>query len=306
MWEVVEAVFTGIYALEVVVKLTVFSWKRYIETTKNIFDFTITLLAIASSVIVYYPNAISDSRIIRMIVMLRVLRLIRLLTAMKRFQLIISVSAEILPAARDVCLLLFLLMFLFSSIGMSLFGGLISRDPMSKLSYLILGTEFAESEYWGNNFNDMLSAMNVLFNLLVVNNWTVLEAGFEAVAQTKWVRLYFVLFYIFGVILVNNLVIAFIINEFLVQREIFREKTDAEMVGEGEAVIYERRAIFDASQITGTETGTQGNYIARLRYATEEGHDHERLRKLFTQTSSADSQRTSVRKLSRTGFESGS
>ena len=31
------------------------------------------------------------------------------------------------------------------------------------------GTTYADCFYWGNNFNDLLSGMNVAFNLLVVN-----------------------------------------------------------------------------------------------------------------------------------------
>ena len=167
IWEMVETVFTVIYTIEVIIKVTVMSWRRYIESQRNVFDFTITVLAIISSVIVYYPNEFSDSRIIRMIVMARVLRLVRLLTAVKRFQLIGAISAEILPDAVPVIVLLFLIMYFFATIGVHLYGGLITRDPSNRLSYLVLGTDFSENDYWANNFNDMISAMNVLFNLLV-------------------------------------------------------------------------------------------------------------------------------------------
>lgn len=98
----------------------------------------------------------------------------------------------------------------------------------------------------------MVSAMNVLFNLLVVNNWTQCEIGYEATTKSKWVRLYFLAFHIIGVILVNNLVIAFIINAFLQQLAISKERVGEEVV-EGEAVIRDRRAIFNASVITGTK-----------------------------------------------------
>jgi hypothetical protein len=67
----------------------------------------------------------------------------------------------------------------------------------------------------------MFSGMNVLFNLLVINNWTECEVGYEAVTQSKWVRLYFLGFHILGVVLVNNLVTAFIITSFLQQLAIF-------------------------------------------------------------------------------------
>jgi two pore calcium channel protein len=84
-----------------------------------------------------------------MIVMARVLRLVRLLTAMKRFQLIGAISVEILPTARSIVLLLFLVMYMFAAIGVSLFGGLITRDPKNELSYLVLGTDFADNDYCG-------------------------------------------------------------------------------------------------------------------------------------------------------------
>jgi len=244
---------------------------------------------VATSIIVYYPNDYSDSRLIRMVLTTRVLRLLRLLTALESFQLIGKVSAEIIPAATGVCGLLFLMMYFFAALGLNLYGGLITRDPENKVSYLILDTDFSDSEYWANNFNDMLSGMNVLFNLLVVNNWMVCEIGFEAATEAKWVRLFFLSFHIMGVILVNNLVIAFVISNFLSQLAIFRENTGAEVV-EGEAVIQDRRALFDASQITGTKTSVSGAYFARLRHANSglsgSDHHHARLRALFTQTSS--------------------
>jgi hypothetical protein len=47
------------------------------------------------------------------------------------------------------------------------------------------------------------------FRCVLGNNWTGCEVGYEAVTQSKWVRLYFL-----GFVLVNNLVIAFIITSF--------------------------------------------------------------------------------------------
>jgi hypothetical protein len=311
-----ETMFTIIYTLEVIAKVNVFGWKAYTEIQRNVFDFSITVLAVVSTVIVYYPNSFNDSRIIRMIILARVLRLVRLLMAMKRFQLIGKISAEILPAATNTLLVLFCLMYFFAALGMQLYGGFITRDPDNAMAFLVLNTDFSENDYWANNFNDMISGMNVsisvpvlsllpvifflayqngmfwylqvLFNLLVVNNWTECEIGYEKVTQSKLVRLFFLGFHIFGVILVNNLVIAFVITSFLEQLTFFREADEQEVVGDGEAVIHHRRAIFEASQVTGTSTNLSGDYIARLRHNInfDNCRDKERLRLLFTQTSS--------------------
>lgn len=156
-----ETVFTGIYLFEAVSKILVQGWKRYLDSAKNVFDFWITVMAVSSSVIVYYPNEFSDSRLIRMILTARVLRLIRLLSALKSFQLIGRISAEILPAASSVITVLFLSMYFFAALGMQLYGGMITRDPSNPMSELQLGSEYADSSYWANSFNDMLSGMNV-------------------------------------------------------------------------------------------------------------------------------------------------
>jgi two pore calcium channel protein, plant len=116
IWEVMETVFTVIYFLEAAIKILVKGWKKYIESAHNVFDFSVTVMAVVSSAIVYYPNDFSDSRLIRMILSARVLRLIRLLTAWKPFRLIGLISAEILPAASSVFTVLFLVMYFFATV----------------------------------------------------------------------------------------------------------------------------------------------------------------------------------------------
>ena len=161
VWELVETIFTAVYSLEVLAKVTVYGWKAYTEDTRNIFDCTVTALAVVSSAIVYYPNQFSDSRLIRMIVMARVLRLIRVLAATKSFQVLFIVSKEILPAASSVIYVLFATLYVFAALGVHLYGGMVTRDPANPLSFLILDTDFSDNDYWGNNFNDMISGMNV-------------------------------------------------------------------------------------------------------------------------------------------------
>lgn len=116
---------------------------------------------------------------------------------------------------------------------------------------------------------------------------TECEIGFEATTQAKWVRLYFLSFHIVGVILVNNVVSAFIINSFMTQLAILRERDEAEVI-DGEAVLYHEQAVFDGSMVTGTKTNLKGSFIARIRHTaqSEEGHYHDRLKRLFSRSSS--------------------
>jgi two pore calcium channel protein len=155
--ELLETIFTTLYVVEALLKITVDGWKRYSESARNCFDFGVTLVALVATAYVYYPNAYSDSRLIRLVVMARVLRLVRLLMMVPAFQLLGAITAEILPAALNVLLLLFFLMYWFAALGMLLYGGMITRDPNNPLSSAILGNDFSDNDYWGNNFNDMVS-----------------------------------------------------------------------------------------------------------------------------------------------------
>ena len=284
-----ETAFTVVYGVEAGSKILVYGWRTYCDKVKNAFDLTITILAIISTAVIYYPNDYSDSRLIRMILSARVLRLIRLLTAFQPFQQIGRISAIILPAAKNVIIVLLITLYIFAVLGMHLYGGMITRDPNNRLSFLLLNTDFSASEYWANNFNDMIGGMNVLFNLLVVNNWFVCEEGYEAVTQAKWVRLFFLSFHVVGVIVVNNLVIAFIINNFLQQMAHSKHESTVGTEHIGHAVhIGEDSAVFDASKVTGTVTHVQGDYIAKFRLSSSdvdhEYRDRERFRTLFTQS----------------------
>ena len=112
-----------------------------------------------------------------------------------------------------------------------------------------------------------------------------------ATTEGKWVRFYFLSFHICGVILANNLVTAFIINNFMTQLAVLRERDVDEIVGEvghGEAWLSHQRAVFDGSVVTGTKTDLTGAFIARIRHTpeSEEGHYHERLKRLFSKSSS--------------------
>lgn len=246
------------------------------------------MMAVIATAYVYYPNAYNDPTLIKLVVMARVCRLIRLLFALKAFQMFGAISIDILPAARSVFLILLFVMYFSSSLGVFLYGGVITRDPANHLSYLLMeADDFVNNEYWANNFNDMMSGVNVLFNLLVVNNWTECEIGFEYVTGSKMVRFYFFFFHLIGVVIISNVVTSFIINAYMQQMEtIYKRLEFAEQIGD-EAFVAGGQGVFDATTVTGTKTGVQSVYIARIkpRHMDINVDEQDALRKLFTRTS---------------------
>lgn len=52
-WELIESAFTFVYVLEVILKVMVNGWKKYSESARNMFDFSVTLLAVLATAYVY-------------------------------------------------------------------------------------------------------------------------------------------------------------------------------------------------------------------------------------------------------------
>mmetsp|Transcript_6687 Transcript_6687/g.10168 ORF Transcript_6687/g.10168 Transcript_6687/m.10168 type:complete len:221 (+) Transcript_6687:580-1242(+) len=123
VWEGLETVFTIFYCVEMFFKILTNGWKRFSSNWRNIYDLFITTLSVAASIYVYYPNDFSNSRLIWYVTMARILRLSRLLVAIPSFQVTGKTFIDILPAVRRVFGLLFCIMYLFSTLGVILFGG---------------------------------------------------------------------------------------------------------------------------------------------------------------------------------------
>ena len=66
---------------------------------------------------------------------------------------------QVLPEARRLLHLLFVLLFSFAALGVVLYGGKINTDPDSKYSHALKHTAYAQANYYDFNFNDMPSGI---------------------------------------------------------------------------------------------------------------------------------------------------
>ena len=81
-----------------------------------------TLSTFVVVLIVYIPNAISDARYIRFVLLLRLLRLLRLLAWSPHVRFVSSTFLATLPEAQRLLQTLFILLYLFASLGLELYG----------------------------------------------------------------------------------------------------------------------------------------------------------------------------------------
>eukprot|EP01032_Pedospumella_encystans_P016984 gene16984-19355_t len=108
-------------------------------------------------------------------------------------------------------LVLVVMMYAFSGIGVLLFGGVISRTGPG--SGNVANSDYGEGEYYPLNFNDMPSGIVTMFTLLMVNNMHITTSGFVA-AESQWAEVFFALWYAFGVLLMLNVLTAVFVDQF--------------------------------------------------------------------------------------------
>ena len=62
------------------------------------------------------------------------------------------------------------------------------------------------------NFNDFPASLITLFHIMVVNNWYVTANMYYYVMDSSWPIFYFMLFWVMTVLIMLNLVIAFVLD----------------------------------------------------------------------------------------------
>lgn len=195
-----DKIVLGIFTLEVVLKIAAEKKRpwRYFADGWNIFDFTIVAVC-------YLPLGGSYVAVLRMF---RLLRVIRLITVVPKLQLLVTALLRSLPSMFYVCLLLFLLFYVYAVIGVMLFSG---NDPV----------------HFGNLWTSFLS----LFRIVTLEDWTdimylqmygsdvyqgynqsVAELAIQPKAMPLIGAAYFTSFVLLGTMIMLNLAIGVIIN----------------------------------------------------------------------------------------------
>jgi hypothetical protein len=151
-------------------------------------------------------------------------RLVRLACGfgkIRRFRVIIETLIEIGPLLITCGLLQFVLYYAFAVVGMEAFGGRMYADnpALAHTGYLAQG-------YLRNNFDDISLACTTLFEVMVVNQWHVLAGGFIAVTS-EWAWLYFVSFHLGAVVINLNIIVALVLEAFVLLFKIKGEESSA-------------------------------------------------------------------------------
>ncbi|XP_062838984.1 voltage-dependent T-type calcium channel subunit alpha-1I isoform X3 [Anolis carolinensis] len=198
--EICNVVFTSMFALEMILKLAAFGLFDYLRNPYNIFDSIIVIISIWEII----GQADGGLSVLRTFRLLRVLKLVRFMPALRR-QLVVLMKT--MDNVATFCMLLMLFIFIFSILGMHIFG--------CKFS---LRTDTGDTVPDRKNFDSLLWAIVTVFQILTQEDWNVVL--YNGMASTSpWASLYFVALMTFGNYVLFNLLVAILVEGF--QAEVF-------------------------------------------------------------------------------------
>ncbi|KAA0175186.1 hypothetical protein FNF27_03194 [Cafeteria roenbergensis] len=216
---VVNGIMQGLliaFAVELALKLFGLGFAPFCQDLFNVLDLVVVPAALIAEPIEAAYDA--DTRIVEKIAFVRIVRLLRGLRALPNFGLLIRTFSNIVPMFARYMLVAVLVYYMFAILGMELFAGLI-RPPAedSEAVHMLTGTAYLSNAYWDVTFDTLGRSYVTLFSLMVVNNWAITMEGYVA-ATSRWYMIYFYIWYFVIVLLVLNIVTAFLLDDFTVMQ----------------------------------------------------------------------------------------
>uniref|UniRef100_A0AAQ6AAL8 Ion transport domain-containing protein n=1 Tax=Amphiprion ocellaris TaxID=80972 RepID=A0AAQ6AAL8_AMPOC len=197
--EICNIVFTSMFTLEMILKLTAFGFFEYLRNPYNIFDGIIVIISVCEII----GQADGGLSVLRTFRLLRVIKLVRFMPALRR-QLVVLMKT--MDNVATFCMLLMLFIFIFSILGMHIFG--------CKFS---LKTEAGDTVPDRKNFDSLLWAIVTVFQILTQEDWNMVL--YNGMASTSpFAALYFVALMTFGNYVLFNLLVAILVEGFQAER----------------------------------------------------------------------------------------
>uniref|UniRef100_A0A096M832 Voltage-dependent T-type calcium channel subunit alpha n=1 Tax=Poecilia formosa TaxID=48698 RepID=A0A096M832_POEFO len=203
--EISNIVFTSLFSLEMLLKVLVYGPFGYIKNPYNIFDGIIVVISVWE-IVGQQGGGLSVLRTFRL---MRVLKLVRFMPALQR-QLVVLMKT--MDNVATFCMLLMLFIFIFSILGMHLFGCKFGSERD--------GDTLPDRK----NFDSLLWAIVTVFQILTQEDWN--KVLYNGMASTSPVAaLYFIALMTFGNYVLFNLLVAILVEGFQT------EKGDASKTG---------------------------------------------------------------------------
>ncbi|XP_034935713.1 voltage-dependent T-type calcium channel subunit alpha-1I isoform X2 [Chelonus insularis] len=262
--EMSNIVFSAIFALEMLLKIIAEGPFRYISNGFNVFDGIVVVLSVIElcQSITEERSGNSGLSVLRTFRLLRILKLVRFMPNLRR-QLFVMLRTMDNVAVFFSLLVLFI--FIFSILGMYLFGGkfCVWEDRRRPCTCEEIVTRHPMCLCDRKHFNDIVWALVTVFQILTQEDWNVVL--FNGMQKTShWAALYFVALMTFGNYVLFNLLVAILVEGFSSERD---ERKEREQRGATTYALQEanRNDNIDHSESSGYQSpfssGNDENYL---------------------------------------------
>ncbi|CAA2987574.1 two pore calcium channel 1B [Olea europaea subsp. europaea] len=252
-WQKVEFVFGWLYVVEMALKVYAYGFENYWRDGQNRFDFIITWVIVVGETVTFVSpqglTFLSNGEWIRYLLIARMLRLIRLLLHVQRYRAFVATFVTLILSLMPYLGIIFCVMCIYCSLGVQIFGGIVNagnpnlegtdlndNECCFSIYYQFPGSFFLTNlSYLLFNFNDYPNGMVTLFNLLM-GNWRVWMQSYRDLTGTTWSYAYFISFYLITIVLLLNLVVAFVLEAFFAEMDLETSEKYEDAIGKDESL----------------------------------------------------------------------
>ncbi|XP_065662158.1 sodium channel protein type 3 subunit alpha isoform X4 [Hydra vulgaris] len=196
--EIFNYVFTGIFIFEMMIKLVGYTPRGYVQNKWNLFDGVLVILSVIDILLLIFTTLPKGT--LKMLKVFRLMRILKLAQSWKTMGQLISTIASSMGALVNVTVILGLIIYIFSVVGMQLFK-----------RYYDFESYKDKEDFPRYNFSNFGSSFIMIFRILcgkwIEPQWALLE------------KTYFSIFFVFAVFVIGrwvvlNLFLALLLSSF--------------------------------------------------------------------------------------------
>ncbi|XP_066927937.1 sodium channel protein 1 brain-like isoform X5 [Clytia hemisphaerica] len=201
--EICNYVFTTMFAIEMVMKILGYTLKGYLKNKWNMFDGTLVIVSIID--ILLSTTGLVDGNVLSFLKVFRLMRVMKLAKSWKTMGQLLSTIAGSMGALGNVTVILGLIIYIFSVMGMQIFGSLYDKTKYKPCDPD--GEEFPRY-----NFENFGNSFMMIFRILC-GKW--IEPQWDLLDLTNIASIFFIfLVFVIGRWVVLNLFLALLLSSF--------------------------------------------------------------------------------------------
>ncbi|XP_047138679.1 sodium channel protein type 4 subunit alpha isoform X1 [Hydra vulgaris] len=193
-----DFVFTGIFIIEMTMKLFALSLRGYLSSKWNLLDGLLVVISVVNILLVFFTNIPKGT--LKMLKVFRLLRILKVTQSWKGMGQLLATISNSLSALVYAAIILGLVIYIFSVIGMQLF----------RKYYTV--QNFSAGEIPRFNFTDFGNSLMMIFRIFC-GKW--IEPTWDLISLTSPASMLFIFFvFVTGRWIVLNLFLALLLNAF--------------------------------------------------------------------------------------------